>query len=68
VSRIHWVERGTGAPKDTDEFNSREVCQCDGRCLKKFRESVIVPRKEKKEKKGEKKKTQGPDLYGDRFQ
>ncbi len=28
--RIHWVTRGTGAPKDRDEFNKREVCKCDG--------------------------------------
>jgi hypothetical protein len=27
---IHWVERGTGTPKDKDEFNKRESCECDG--------------------------------------
>jgi len=29
-SRIHWVARGTGTPKDRDEVNRREVCECDG--------------------------------------
>jgi len=28
--RIHWVARGTGTPKDRDEVNRREVCECDG--------------------------------------
>jgi len=28
--RIHWVPRGTGTPKDRDEVNKREVCECDG--------------------------------------
>ena len=27
---IHWVGRGTGTPKDRDEVNKREVCECDG--------------------------------------
>ena len=27
---IHWVARGTGAPKDRDEVNRRKVCECDG--------------------------------------
>jgi hypothetical protein len=27
---IHWVVRGTGTPKDRDEVNRREVCECDG--------------------------------------
>ena len=27
--RIHWVGRGTGTPKDRDEVNRREVCECD---------------------------------------
>ncbi len=27
---IHWVGRGTGTPKDIDEVNKREVCECDG--------------------------------------
>ncbi len=27
---IHWVGRGTGTPKDRDEVNNREVCECDG--------------------------------------
>ncbi len=27
---IHWVVRGTGTPKDKDEVNRREVCDCDG--------------------------------------
>ena len=27
---IHWVARGTGTPKDRDEFNRRDVCECDG--------------------------------------
>ena len=30
TSRIHWVARGTGTPKDKDEVNKREVCECDG--------------------------------------
>ncbi len=30
MSRIHWVDRGTGTPKDRDEVNKREVCECDG--------------------------------------
>ena len=30
TSRIHWVGRGTGTPKDRDEVNRREVCECDG--------------------------------------
>ena len=24
------VARGTGTPKDEDEVNKREVCECDG--------------------------------------
>jgi hypothetical protein len=31
MTRIHWVVRGTGTPKDRDEGNRREVCECDGR-------------------------------------
>jgi hypothetical protein len=27
---LHWVDRGTGIPKDRDEVNRREVCECDG--------------------------------------
>ena len=30
MTRIHWVDRGTGTPKDKDEVNRREVCECDG--------------------------------------
>jgi hypothetical protein len=30
TSRIHWVPRGTGTPKDRDEVNRREICECDG--------------------------------------
>jgi hypothetical protein len=30
TSRIHSVGRGTGTPKDGDEVNRREVCECDG--------------------------------------
>jgi hypothetical protein len=26
----HWVGRGTGTPKDKDEANNREVCECEG--------------------------------------
>jgi hypothetical protein len=26
----HWVGRGTGIPKDKDEVNKREVCECEG--------------------------------------
>jgi hypothetical protein len=25
-----WVGRGTGTPKDKDEVNKREVCECEG--------------------------------------
>ncbi len=30
MSRIHWVDRGTGTPKDRDEVNRRDVYECDG--------------------------------------
>ncbi len=30
TSHIHWVARGTGTPKDRDEVNRRDVCECDG--------------------------------------
>ncbi len=30
TSHIHWVTRGTGTPKDRDEVNRREVCECGG--------------------------------------
>ena len=30
TSPIHRVDRGTGTPKDIDEVNKREVCECDG--------------------------------------
>ena len=30
TSHIHWVPRGTRTPKDRDEVNRREVCECDG--------------------------------------
>ncbi len=30
MPRIHWVVRGTGTPKDKDEVNKSEVCECDG--------------------------------------
>jgi hypothetical protein len=30
MPHIHWVARGTGTPKDRDEVNKREVCECDG--------------------------------------
>jgi hypothetical protein len=30
MSHIHWVAGGTGTPKDRDEINKREVCECDG--------------------------------------
>ncbi len=30
MSRIHWVARGTGTPKDRDEVDKREVSECDG--------------------------------------
>ncbi len=26
----HWVGRGTGTPKDKDEVNKRELCECEG--------------------------------------
>jgi hypothetical protein len=28
ASPIHWVGLGTGTPKDKDEVNKREVCEC----------------------------------------
>ncbi len=30
TTHIHKVVRGTGTPKDRDEVNRREVCECDG--------------------------------------
>ncbi len=30
TSHVHWVARGTGTPKDKDEVNRRDVCECDG--------------------------------------
>ncbi len=30
MSLIHWVGLGVGTPKDRDEFNNRDVCECDG--------------------------------------
>jgi hypothetical protein len=30
MPHMHWVDRGTGIPKDRDEVNRREVCECDG--------------------------------------
>ncbi len=30
MAPMYWVERGTGTPKDKDEINKREVCECDG--------------------------------------
>jgi hypothetical protein len=30
MTRIHLVLRGTGIPKDRDEVNTREGCECDG--------------------------------------
>jgi hypothetical protein len=27
---MHWVGRGTGTPKDKDEVNKREDCECEG--------------------------------------
>jgi hypothetical protein len=30
VPLIHWVGRGTGTPKDKDEVNKQEVCECEG--------------------------------------
>ena len=29
-SRIHWVDRVTGTPKDRDEVNRRKDCEYDG--------------------------------------
>ena len=28
--RIHWVTWGPVTPRDIDEVNKREVCECDG--------------------------------------
>jgi hypothetical protein len=30
IPHIHWVTRGTGTPKDKDEVDKREACECDG--------------------------------------
>ncbi len=30
MTRIHWVARGTGTPKDRDQVNGRDVYECDG--------------------------------------
>ena len=30
TSHIHWVVWGTGTPKDRDEVDRREFCDCDG--------------------------------------
>jgi hypothetical protein len=30
MTRMPWVVRGTGTPKDKDEVNKREACECDG--------------------------------------
>jgi hypothetical protein len=30
MTHIHWVERGTGTPKNKDEVNKREDSECDG--------------------------------------
>ena len=30
TSHIHGVVRGTGTPKDREEVNKRDVCECDG--------------------------------------
>ena len=30
MTRIHWVHRGTGTPKDKDDVNRRDVSECDG--------------------------------------
>ncbi len=30
MTRTHWVDRGTGTPKDKGEVNRREVGECDG--------------------------------------
>ncbi len=36
MPRIHWVARGTGIPKDRDEVNRREVCECEIFVVKEF--------------------------------
>jgi hypothetical protein len=41
MTRIHWVSRGTGTPKDRDKVNRREVCECDGRVC--VREVIGAP-------------------------
>ena len=30
MPRMYSVVRGTGTPKDRDEVNRRDVCECDG--------------------------------------
>ncbi len=30
MTHIHWVSRVTGTPKDRDDVNRRDVCECDG--------------------------------------
>ena len=32
MSRIHWVERGTGTPKDRDEVRGERVESVMGEC------------------------------------
>ncbi len=55
MTRIHWVDRGTGIPKDRDEVNRREVYECDGGVcdldvmdtpskLRVIRKTVTLPR------------------------
>ena len=30
MPHMHSVVRGTGTPKDKDEVNKQEVCECEG--------------------------------------
>ena len=39
---MHLVSRGTGTPKDTDEVNRRDVCECDGCVCDLELEAVFV--------------------------
>ena len=37
---MHWVDRGTGTPKDKDEVNKRDVYECDCRCDERLKSKV----------------------------
>jgi hypothetical protein len=41
LRNTYTVARGTGTPKDKDEVNRREVCECDG--LVCVCETIVAP-------------------------